>query len=224
VTCAVPYGQVTGVLGLNGAGKTTLLKIICNLISPDAGQVLVTGEPLPSAGSCVCSRVGYAPNDERSFYWRLNAWQNLKFFASLHGLHGKAALDRIRQLLDTFDLGDVATKRFQEYSSGMRKRLSLVRALLHNPQVLVLDEPTNSLDLGWDHFLRDYVRAWLQDQADRRAVLWSTHRMEEARAVCDNLMILRNGLLAHRWHATKAVTEQELKDAVGLGPATTGEE
>lgn len=198
ISFEITYGQVVGVVGLNGAGKTTLLKILCDLLSPDSGDVIVAGYSLPADGMSARSRIGYVPSDERSFFWRLSGRANLEFFASLYGLPAKIASTRIDELLDCFGLTNKADGFFRDYSSGMRKRLAITRGLLHDPQVLILDEPTNSLDPHWDRHLRDYISKWARDRQDR-AVVWSTHRKDEISDICDSVLWLSKGRLqSHR--------------------------
>jgi sodium transport system ATP-binding protein len=198
-------GQIVGVVGLNGAGKTTLLKSICNLLEPSAGTIVVAGHPLPRAGAAVRAIVGYVPNDDRSFFWRLTGQANLEFFAGLYGMAPASARRRIAELLEMFGLAGKAGHRFSDYSSGMRKRLAIARGLLHGPRILVLDEPTNSLDLQWDNFLRGFVRQWVCAEPGR-LVLWSTHRMEEVSDLCQGVIGLAQGRLAYCGEAAGAGT------------------
>jgi ABC-2 type transport system ATP-binding protein len=194
VSFEVSAGRIAAVVGLNGAGKTTLLKILCNLLLPSSGEVCVAGHPLDSEARAARSKIGFVPSDERSFFWRISARANLEFFAALYGMPPRGARRRIDELLHTFGLANKSGGHFRDYSSGMRKRLAVIRGLLHEPQVLVLDEPTNSLDAHWDHVLREYVRRWARG-GPRRAVVWSTHRMDEVDSLCDQVLWLQEGRL-----------------------------
>lgn len=196
VSFSLEAGQVVGVLGLNGAGKTTLLKSLCNLLEPSRGRITIEGHTLPQSGAIARSIIGYVPSDERSFFWRLGGRANLQFFAGLYGLEPRAAQWRISSLLEQFGLSGRAEGHFANYSSGMRKRLAIVRGLLHDPRVLILDEPTNSLDMQWDRFLQGFVRQWVRAGSDR-LVVWSTHRAEEVCNVCDHVIGLRTGRLVY---------------------------
>ncbi len=192
VSFTIPGGQIVAVVGLNGAGKTTLLKILCNLLLPTCGRVSVAGHALNHDRPAPRRMIGYVPSDERSFFWRISARANLEFFAALYHLPPRVARQRIDELLATFGLAGKAGGHFRDYSSGMRKRLAIIRGLLHDPQVIILDEPTNSLDTDWDLHLREFVRQWVRHDS-RRVVVWSTHRMEEVAALCHRAIRLDRG-------------------------------
>jgi ABC-2 type transport system ATP-binding protein len=215
VSFSVSGGRIVAVVGLNGAGKTTLLKVLCNLLSPTSGRVRVAGYALPREGAAARAKIGFVPSDERSFFWRISARANLEFFAGLYDLPPRVASRRIDELLGSFGLDDRAGGHFRDYSSGMRKRLAIVRGLLHDPQVLILDEPTNSLDASWDRYLRDYVRQWVRRDR-RRVVMWSTHRMEEVREVCDGVIGLVKGRLTESFKGCGGDETDELFDRLEL--------
>jgi len=196
VSFRLPAGQIVAVVGLNGAGKTTLLKSLADLLVPTSGRVIAAGHVLPEDGMAARGLIGYVPSDERSFFWRLSGQENLEFFAGLYGMGPRQAKGRIAGLLAQFGLADKAGGHFCNYSSGMRKRLAIVRGLLHGPRILILDEPTNSLDIEWDRFLRRFAREWVAADP-RRLVVWSTHRMEEVHELCRTVLVLRQGRLAY---------------------------
>src|SRR6266850_2839493 len=139
VSFNIRAGEIFGLIGPNGAGKTTLTKIIATLIQPTEGSATVNGHDTVRDDERVRRNVGLAGAEERSFYWRLTAEQNLLFFARLHGLSARSARDRISELLALLDLQDLARRRFAELSTGNKQRLSVARALLANPPVLLLD-------------------------------------------------------------------------------------
>ena len=138
-------GKITGILGPNGAGKTTLLKCISTLILPDNGEIFVSGYNVQTHDNEIKSMIGFVSAEERSFYWRLTGLQNLQFYACLYGLDKEKTSARIEYLFKFFRI-DYENKRFDSYSTGMKRKFSLMRALLHDPQILLLDEPTKSLD------------------------------------------------------------------------------
>lgn len=186
-------GKILGILGPNGAGKTTLLKIIATLILPDQGDVIVNGYHTGKDDEKLKSFVGLVLDEERSFYWRLTGRQNLDFFAALHGLNKKSARKRIDELLDLFK-ADYADKRFDSYSTGMKRRFALMRGIIHNPELILLDEPTKSLDYPSAVYLRNFIRDKLVKKEDK-TVIFTSHHMDEAVEFADLFMILRKGTI-----------------------------
>lgn len=185
-------GRVFGLLGLNGAGKTTLVRMLCGLLLPTSGAAHVLGYDVRREGALIRRYVGLASGEERSFSWRLSARRNLLFFAELHGMRGAKARARVDDLLAILDLSAAADRPVGGFSSGMRQRLALARALLHAPALLFLDEPTRGLDLR----ASDELLAWLgADLVARRGttVFLTTHRMEEAERLCTTVAILHHG-------------------------------
>jgi ABC-2 type transport system ATP-binding protein len=193
VSLTVRRGEILGLIGTNGAGKTTLIKILATLVLPTGGQATVDGWDLVRDSEQVKGVVGLVTGDERSFYWRLTGQQNLEFFAAFQGLSAEASTKRIDELKQQLGL-DVLDRPFGLYSTGMRQRLAIARALLRRPSVLLLDEPTRSLDplaAGRLHrFLRDTLVRELGC-----SVLLSTHSLHEAKAVCDRVAVLHHGRL-----------------------------
>ena len=189
VDLRVERGEVFGLLGPNGAGKTTLLKILACLVLPDAGRCTVHGHDVLADDRAVKRIIGYVTADERSFYWRLSARQNLIFFARLYGLPGARVAARVDGLLARMELSDRAGEPFSAFSSGMRQRLALARALLHDPPIMVLDEPTRSLDPLTAAHIRTFVRDDLA-HTEGKTVLLATHNLHEAAAICDRMAVL----------------------------------
>lgn len=192
VSLEVGRGELFGLLGPNGAGKTTLVKMLCTLVQPTAGQATVVGFPL-SDGRAIRRRVGLTVTDERSFYWRLSGRQNLRFFAGLHGIFGQPADLRIAELLDDVALTEAADNRFSNYSSGMRQRLSIARALLPRPELLVLDEPSRSLDPVATNRLHDLILKLQKEQG--LTVFLITHDLAEAEKLCRRVAVMSRGRL-----------------------------
>jgi len=194
VSLRVEAGELFGLLGPNGAGKTTLVKMLATLILPSAGSAVVAGHTLTGAnGPAIRATIGLVTADERSFYWRLSARQNLHFFAALHSLHGPAAAARADWALAAVDLVGVADERFGNLSSGLRQRLAIARSLLHNPRLLILDEPSRSLDPTAATQLRDLIRDLMANQA--LSILLITHDLSEAEAMCDRVALMDRGRL-----------------------------
>lgn len=184
-------GQILGVLGPNGAGKTTLLKIIASLILPDKGSVLVNGWRLGIDDDKIKSYIGMVSSQERSFYWRLSGRQNLEFFAAMYGL--KNAKQKIEELFNLFEI-DYQDNRFDSYSAGMKQKFALIRGLLNEPELLLLDEPCKSLDYASALNLRNFIKDNLVRKKGK-AVIFTTHHMDEAVDFCDLFMILHKGKL-----------------------------
>ncbi len=191
VDLEVREGEIFGLLGPNGAGKTTLLKILSCLVLPDEGRALVRGEDTVHEQR-VKPQIGLVHSDERSFYWRLSGRENMRFFARLYDVPPRTTESRIQELMERVDIADAADRPFSDYSSGMKQRMAIARALLHDPPILLMDEPTRSLDPASALALRRFILDVLMEREDR-TVLLATHHLSEAEALCDRLAILVKG-------------------------------
>ena len=192
VNIDVPTGSVLCLVGANGSGKTTLLEILATVLSPTSGRVLIHGLDIAEEGAAVRRLVGYGLSTLHSFYPQLSARHNLEFFAAVHGLATRQAKERTSLLLDALGLREAAATRVQEFSDGMTAKLSIARALIPDPPVLLLDEPTKSLD----DEARGVVRAMALTPTARReprSVVWTTHDRAEAFALGDAVCLLDNG-------------------------------
>jgi ABC-2 type transport system ATP-binding protein len=189
VELSVGAGEVLVILGANGSGKTTLLKILASLVTPDAGRLELGGRPL---GDDSKRLVGFASGEERSLFFRLSGRQNLAFFAALFGLDRAAARGRIDELASAFDLDGFLDRRIDRCSSGMRARLGLARALLHAPRLLLLDEPTKSLDPAHAVTARSVAKDWARAG---NGVIMVTHLVAEADEIATRIGILDRGRL-----------------------------
>jgi ABC-2 type transport system ATP-binding protein len=194
ISLEVAVGEFVGVLGPNGAGKTTLFKILSGLILPDRGTVEVCGLDVVRDLRAVRQLLRPAVSEERSLMWRLSARENLRFYAALYDLRGKQRDQRIQEVLAAVDLSDTGDKMVAKFSSGMRQRLLIARALLTDPQVLLLDEPSRSLDPVSAKNLRNFLRT---DIVAKRGctVILATHSPEEALELCDRVAVLDRGRL-----------------------------
>ena len=193
ITFSAEEGEVLGILGRNGAGKTTLLKIIATIVAPDAGSIMVNGfdQGRPQG---IRSSIGLVTGNERSFYWRLTGRANLSFFASLFDIQPALAGKRIDELTELLGLTGDIDRPFDRFSAGMKQRLEIARALLHDPPVLLLDEPTKSLDPGMAGTIGETVRRLAEHE--KRTILLVTHRLSEAVNLCDRVMLLDGGRIA----------------------------
>lgn len=192
VSFEVETGEIFGLIGRNGAGKTTLTKIVATLVQPTTGSVSVHGHDSVSDDEHVRRQVGLSTAEERSFYWRLTSEQNLMFFARLHGLSDRVARERIKNLFAKLELDEVARRRFGELSTGNKQRLAVARALLANPPVLLLDEPTRSLDPLAAARMRDLVRL-LANQDPPVTILLTSHNLTEVETLCARVAIISRG-------------------------------
>ncbi len=194
VSLDIPRGGFFGLLGPNGAGKTTLFKILATLVRPDAGGVEVDGIDVQRDPTAVRAVLTPVIADERSLYWRLSGPENLRLYAALYGVPASQRDSRIRGLLETVGLADAADRMVGTYSSGMKQRLLIARALLSRPSVLLLDEPTRSLDPVSARDFRQFLR---QEVAGRQGctVVLATHNADEAFDLCNRLAVLNRGAL-----------------------------
>jgi ABC-2 type transport system ATP-binding protein len=189
VDLTVETGTIHGLIGPNGSGKSTLLRILSTLLLPSSGGATVAGFDVTAAALEVRAAIGLSTGDDRSLYWRLTGRQNLEFYAGLYRLRSPA--ERIETLLGQFNLAEAADRPVGGYSQGMLHRLGLARAVLHRPRVLLLDEPTRSLD----PLAREDFHAVLRQmqRSDRITILMATHDLDEAAALCDRVSVLSHG-------------------------------
>ena len=193
VSLSVGAGSLKTQIGANGAGKTTLLRILATTLTPDEGQARVAGHDVQRRPREARSLAGLVLGEERSWYWRLSGRENLHFFAALHGLRRPRAAARATALLDELGLAESADRRVSDYSSGMRARLALARALLAEPPVLLLDEPTRSLDPAASDAFRARIAAI--GAAQPTCVLLATHNIDDARLLATRTLLLSGGSL-----------------------------
>ncbi len=187
-------GEFFGLFGPNGAGKTTLIRVLTTLVLPTSGTALIYGHDVVRQAGLARAHLGLVFSNENSFYGRLTGQQNLEFFAALQNLSRADARRQIAALLELFDLAGVARTPFQYYSTGMRQKLNVIRALLHDPPVLFLDEPTKGMDVLTAETLHRLLREELV-QRRHKTVLLTTHDLEEMEALCDRVGILDQGRL-----------------------------
>lgn len=192
VSFEVHRGEIFGLIGRNGAGKTTLTKIVATLVQPTLGTVTVNGFDSVNDDEKVRMQVGLSGAEERSFYWRLTPEQNLTFFARLYGMKDRQAKQRIAALFAQLELEDTSRKRFGELSTGNKQRLAVARALLPSPPVLLLDEPTRSLDPLAAAKMRELIES-LARQDSPVTILFTSHNLAEVETLCDRVAIISAG-------------------------------
>jgi sodium transport system ATP-binding protein len=189
VSLTAADGGVTGLLGPNGAGKTTILRMVCGLVRPTRGVVRVDGLRVLDQPLAVRRRIGVL-SDARGLYPRLTARENIGYFAALHGLSGRALGQRVEQLLALLEMADIADRRVLGFSQGERMKTAIARALVHDPQNVLLDEPTNGLDVMTVRSLRRAIRGLA---AAGKCVVLSTHIMQEVAALCERVVVIADG-------------------------------
>lgn len=189
VDLTAPDGRVTALLGPNGAGKSTTLRILATVLRPDRGEAWVDGHSVRTDPDGVRRAIGVLPHGA-GLYARLTARENVAYFGALHGLKAVALRDRVDALIDQLDMGAFADRRVGGFSQGQRIRVALARALVHDPRNVILDEPTNGLDVMATRALRDII---LELKAQGRCVVFSSHVMQEVATLCDDVVIVGQG-------------------------------
>jgi ABC-2 type transport system ATP-binding protein len=191
VNLSINAGEIVCLLGRNGAGKTTLLKIISGIVMPDSGRVYINGRDTGTDPKAFSS-VGLVAGDERGFYWRLSGYENLKFFAYLWGLYGAYARQRITEMLEVVGLTDRADDEVRTYSSGMKQRLAIARALISDPTVLLVDELARSLDYPSALDIAAFIKEIVGNGAQRAAII-ATHQIWVAKEIASRVVVLDDG-------------------------------
>lgn len=188
----IDKGEIFGLLGPNGAGKTSLIKIATTLLRPTSGSAMVAGLDVVSDEDEVRKLIGLVTGDERSFYLRLTGRQNLSFYAALCNIERSKIPGKVDVLLSKVGLQEAADNMYYSYSSGMKQKLSIARALLNDPKILFLDEPTKSVDVVAIMEIKELIKGLISDDGERAIVL-ATHRLEEAEELCDRVAIMNKG-------------------------------
>ena len=182
-------GEITGLLGPNGAGKTTTLRMLYTLMKPERGQILVDGIDAAADPLAVRRQLGVLP-DARGLYKRLTVRENIDYFARLHGLPEDELAPRREALIKALEMEEIADRRTEGFSQGQRVKTAIARALIHDPRNVILDEPTNGLDVMATRALRQFM---LKLKAEGRCVLFSSHIMQEVAALCDRIVVIAHG-------------------------------
>lgn len=190
---SIPAGLVFGFLGANGAGKTTTIKMLCGLITPTAGRLQVNGHDVSLQRSMAMRQIGTVLEGTRNVYWRLTAWQNLLYFGHLKGCSGKAMKSRAEQLLHELDLWERRNDSLRFFSRGMQQKVAIACALIADPPVILLDEPTLGLDIQAARTVKLWIKKLVQEQG--KTVVLTTHQLDIAQELCDRVAIMRKGHL-----------------------------
>jgi len=223
---SAPNGTITGLLGPNGAGKTTTLRMLAGLIEPDAGRLAVDGFDVRRTPRAALARMGML-SDARGLYPRLTARENIAYYGALQGMRREAAEARAEALADMFEMRPLLERRTEGFSQGERMKTALARALVHDPANIVLDEPTNGLDVLATRALRDSLR-WLRTpEGGSKCILFSTHIMQEVERLCDSVVVVARGRTVARGTVAELLAQTGQTDfeeafvRLAFGPAST---
>jgi sodium transport system ATP-binding protein len=189
VSFSAPNGKITGLLGPNGAGKSTTMRMIAGVLQPDTGQALIDGIDVRQERVRAQKLLGVLP-DKRGIYQRLTSRENIAYYGRLHGLNGPELEKRIDELIALLDMGDIATRRTEGFSTGQKIKVAIARSLVHSPPNIMLDEPTLGLDVMSTRAMRQVIR---QLREAGHTVLFSSHIMQEVASLCDNIVIIARG-------------------------------
>jgi len=192
ISFEVQDGEITGLLGPNGAGKTTTLRMLYSLLPPDQGEIRIDGLDPCKDAMAIKRTLGVVP-DSRGLYTRMTARENIGYYGALHGLSRTEIDARIEELVETLDMSDFIERRTEGFSQGQRVKVAIARAMVHKPQTVMLDEPSNGLDVMSTRALRRYI---LGLKTAGHSVVLSTHIMQEVAALCDRVIIIAKGEIA----------------------------
>jgi ABC-2 type transport system ATP-binding protein len=213
VSLRIPQGEIFGVLGPNGAGKTTLLNSISTLLLPDSGEITILGESVLKRPEAVRQKINLCSGNA-NFAWSLTVRENLRFYAMLYGLRGPEREKKIVSLIEAFGLAPFADRRFDEASTGTKQRMALAKALINEPQVLLLDEPTVGLDPDIAQRVRDYIRQYHQRTGS--TLILTTHYMPEAQMLCQRIAFIREGKILALGTPDQLKAQVNAKDMEGV--------
>jgi len=227
ISFAVRPGEVVGLLGPNGAGKSTTIKIIAGILAPATGFVTVCGLPLPERAVDVKQRIGYVP-EAAALFESLTGQEFLELMGRLHDVPEEPLQNRIREVLDVFSLSSDRVSRLDTYSKGMRQKVLIAAALLHNPELILLDEPLSGLDVNAAIMVKDLIAALA---AQGKAILYSSHVLDVVEKVCDRALIIHHGSLIAdgapeelKASTGQATLEGVFRDVTGAADAATAVE
>jgi len=205
VSFSAPDGQITGLLGPNGAGKTTCLRMLYTLMKPEQGSVRVDGLDASRDADAVRRSLGVLP-DARGVYKRLTARENIAYFGRLHGMSDANIRERTERLVEALEMSEFIDRQSEGFSQGQRTKTAIARALVHSPRNVILDEPTNGLDVMTTRGLRNFL---LELKRDGHCVIFSSHIMQEVAALCDRIVVIAHG------HVVAQGSADELKAQTG---------
>ncbi|MDI3322181.1 ABC transporter ATP-binding protein [Pinibacter soli] len=211
-------GIIAGLLGPNGAGKTTTISIICGLVAPDNGDVVVLGDNVRSELDSIKKKIGVVPQSI-ALYPQLSVFENLQYVGKLYGLKGTALKDKIYHYLKIFGLDNNAKKSIKHFSGGMKRRANIIAALLHEPVLLILDEPTAGVDVQSRNMIMDFLKMY---NAQGHSIIYTSHLLEEAQELCDEVAIIDNGKLVVHGNTEELISSHHANNLEDLFLKITG--
>lgn len=214
----IPHGCIFGLLGPNGAGKTTTISILCGLLRSSSGQAAVLGLSLQTQLEEIKKRIGVVPQ-EIALYPTLTAFENLRYIGNMYGLKGLELKEKIQEHLEIVGLATQANKRVETFSGGMKRRINLIAGILHQPQLVFLDEPTVGVDVQSRHLITEHLRL-LNKQGC--TIIYTSHLMEEAENLCSEIAIIDNGTIIIQGEPKKLIAREETTNLEQLFLKLTG--
>lgn len=205
VSLDIAKGHVVGLIGENGAGKTTLLRMMATLIEPDEGTILIDGDHIFEHREKIRQRIGVLFGAETGLYHRLTARENLEYFASLYHIPKHETKNRIEMLAKRFGMRKYLDRKVEGFSKGMMQKVAISRTFIHDPDIILFDEPTTGLDITSSNIFREFVYQ-LKDEG--KTIVFSTHMMDEVKQLCDDLIMLHQGQVVYKG-SLEALYEQE---------------
>lgn len=209
MTFSVKEGEVVGILGENGAGKTTLLRAVATLLEPTHGSVTVAGFDTVKESTEVKKRIGVLFGGETGLYDRLTARENLEYFGKLYGLDQHEIKARIEDLAKRFGMRQYMDRKVKGFSRGMKQKVAIARTLIHDPDIILFDEPTTGLDITSSNIFRDFIH---QLKQQNKTILFSSHIMEEVSQLCDSVMMIHQGELVYKGTLPELYTQEQSDD------------
>ena len=190
ISFTVKSGEIVGLLGENGAGKTTALRMLATMLKPTSGTAEVNGFDLIKESEVVRSQIGILFGGEVGLYDRLTARENIKYFADLNNMDSNEANDNIKKLAKLLDMEEYIDRRVGKFSRGMKQKVAIARSIVHNPSVMLFDEPTTGLDVTSSKIVQEFI---LQCQRESKAIIFSSHSMQEVERLCNRIVIIHKG-------------------------------
>ncbi len=195
ISLSIQKGHVVGLIGENGAGKTTLLRMLCTLIEPDEGQITIQGEDIFANREQVRASMGVLFGAETGLYNRLTARENLAYFASLYSMSKHDIKNRIDMLAKRFGMRKYLDRKVEGFSKGMKQKVAIARTLIHDPDILLFDEPTTGLDITSSNVFREFI---YQLKEEGKTIMFSTHMMDEVEQLCDDVVMIHKGQIVYQ--------------------------